>query len=302
MEFSLLAIGEVMAEIRKGTSGDFKVGFAGDTYNTAVYCARALNQPGSVAYKTSIGRDPLSAGCIDAARSEGIDTNQISTNPERNIGVYAVSTDASGERSFSYWRASSAARGMFTDHDDVRALPNSRIVYLSGITLAILQPASRQALMNELRILSESGQSLIAFDSNYRAQLWESTDAAQTCLSEMWDIADIALPSIDDEMALFNETSEDAVISRFNEKTWEACAIKRGARGPVSPFLEPHAHPKFKTAEIVIDTTAAGDGFNGAYLAAYIQGQNETECMLSGHELASRIVSAPGAIVSQSRR
>ena len=297
MEINLLAIGEAMAEIRKGTSGDFKVGFAGDTYNTAVYCARALNQPGSVAYKTSIGRDPLSVGFIDAARSEGIDTNQISTNPERNIGVYAVSTDASGERSFSYWRARSAARRMFTDHDDVRALPNSRIVYLSGITLAILQPASRQALMNELRILSESGQSLIAFDSNYRAQLWESTDAAQSCVSAMWDIADIALPSIDDEIALFDEPNEDAVISRFLKNKWEACAIKRGARGPVSPYLEPCAHPKFKTADIVVDTTAAGDSFNGAYLAAKIQGQSEVECMLAGHNLASRVVSASGAIV-----
>ncbi len=286
-----------MAEIRKGTSGDFKVGFAGDTYNTAVYCARALNQPGSVAYKTTIGRDPLSAGFIDAARSEGIDTNQISTNPERKIGVYAVSTDASGERTFSYWRASSAAREMFTDHEDARALPNSRIVYLSGITLAILQPDSRQALMNELRVLSESGQSLIAFDSNYRAQLWERTDAAQACVSEMWDIADIALPSIDDEMALFDEPNEDAVISRFLKNKWEACAIKRGARGPVSPYLEPCAHPKFKTAEIVVDTTAAGDSFNGAYLAAKIQGQSEVECMLAGHNLASRVVSASGAIV-----
>lgn len=297
MELSLLAIGEVMAEIRKGSSGDFKVGFAGDTYNTAVYCARSLNRPGSVAYKTLIGRDPLSAAFFDAVQSEGMDASQISTNPDRNIGIYAVSTDAAGERSFSYWRADSAARGMFSDPADVRTLPNSRITYLSGITLAILHPASRRTLMNALRILSETGQSLIAFDSNYRPQLWESADVAQTCLSEMWEIADIALPSIDDEMALFNDTSEDAVVSRFNEKNWKACAIKRGARGPVSPSLEPRAHPKFKAAETVIDTTAAGDSFNGAYLAAYIRGQNETQCMLAGHNLASRVVAASGAIV-----
>lgn len=127
MELSLLAIGEVMAEIRKGTSGDFKVVFAGDTYNTAVYCARWLCCPGSVAYKTLIGCDPLSDGFIDAAKSEGIETSQVMTYSDRNIGVYVVSTDTAGERSFSYWRADSATRKMFADQSDARTLPISKI-------------------------------------------------------------------------------------------------------------------------------------------------------------------------------
>lgn len=295
--FDLVSIGEVMAEIRKETSGVYKVGFAGDTYNTAVYCARKLNQSGSVAYMTSIGNDPLSVGFIDAAKSEGIDTSQVRTDPDQNIGVYAVSTDVAGERSFSYWRTESAARRMFSNHLNVRAIPHSRITYLSGITLAILQPNSRQALMKELRFLSQNGQSLIAFDSNYRPQLWESPDVAQSYISEMWDIADIALPSIDDEIALFGDPNEDAVISRFKEKPWKACAIKRGSRGPISPSLELNLHPEFQTAEFVVDTTAAGDSFNGAYLAAYMQNQNEVKCMLAGHDLAKKVVSAHGAIM-----
>ena len=36
----LLSVGEVMAEIRLGAEGGFVLGFAGDTYNTAVYAAR----------------------------------------------------------------------------------------------------------------------------------------------------------------------------------------------------------------------------------------------------------------------
>ena len=151
--------------------------------------------------------------------------------------------------------------------------------------------------MNKLRLVSEAGKSVIAFDSNYRSQLWESTASAQICFSEMWDIADIALPSMDDEMLLFNDCNEDAVISRFQEKKWKSCVIKRGARGPISPFIAPGKHPKFQATECMVDSTAAGDSFNGAFLAAYLQGGTELECMLSGHKLASKVVSANGAII-----
>lgn len=294
MQFDLLAIGEVMAEIRNGPSEDFSVGFAGDTYNTAVYCARALKVPGSVGFKTAIGRDSLSSGFIDVAKRERLDTSEISVSPDRNIGIYAVTTDETGERSFYYWRSNSAARAMFDDQAVSQRLARAGITYLSGITLAILPAVARRSLMDALRNLTQCGKSLIAFDSNYRPQLWENADTARSCINEMWEIADIALPSIDDELALFNEASEDAVISRFASKAWTACAIKRGARGPVSPALG--LHPQFQPAAKVVDTTAAGDSFNGGYLAAYIQGKSEENCLLAGHQLASKVVSVSGAI------
>ena len=48
----ILCIGEAMAEIRSEGAG-FAVGFAGDTFNTAVYCRRRLRS-GSVAYLTRV--------------------------------------------------------------------------------------------------------------------------------------------------------------------------------------------------------------------------------------------------------
>ena len=142
----LLAIGEVMAEIRTAGDDGFAMGFAGDSYNTAVYAARELGRRGDVAYLTRIGTEPLSAALMRQAADEGLDVSHVAVDPDRNIGIYSVSTDAHGERSFHYWRADSAARRLFAVEETAMFMPRAEIIYLSGITLAILAPAARQRL------------------------------------------------------------------------------------------------------------------------------------------------------------
>ena len=110
MTSDLLAIGEAMAEIRRSPEAGFAISYAGDTLNTAIYCARCLPESKSTAYLTRIGTDPLSKSFIETAEKEGLVSDFIETDPDHNIGIYAVSTDATGERSFSYWRNDSAAR------------------------------------------------------------------------------------------------------------------------------------------------------------------------------------------------
>ena len=261
-KLDLLAIGEVMAELRRSTDSGFAVGFAGDTYNTAVYTARAMGTAGAagskVGYFTRVGTDPLSSDLIAMANSEALDTNHVAQDRERQIGIYAVSTDETGERSFSYWRENSAARQLFSHDESVSALPAARVTYLSGISLAIISPPARRRLLDHLAAKSASGETLVAFDSNYRPKLWEDQATARSIMGEMWEIADIALPSIDDEMDLFGDATEDAVIARFSKKTWHACAIKRGVKGPASPTLSAADMPDFPPADKVVDTTAAG--------------------------------------------
>ena len=296
----LLAIGEVMAEIRHGPTAGFRVGFAGDTFNTAVYCAREFGPLARIGYCTRVGCDPLSHAFLSAAKDEGIDVSQVGLDQERNLGIYTVSTDNTGEYSFHYWRSNSAARLLFASGESLASLPPAKVVYLSAITLAILHPSARRGLIAHLRDLRGRSACHVAFDSNYRPQLWENAEIARQSVREMWEVADLALPSVDDEIALFGDPGEEAVFARFAASDWRACAIKRGALGPVSPRLARRAHPEFAPAPDVVDTTAAGDSFNGGYLAAFLHGEDEGRCLLAGHKIASRVVGARGALIARS--
>lgn len=289
----ILCIGEAMAEIRRDGS-EYAVGFAGDTFNTAVYCRRGL-KGGTVGYLTRVGTDTLSEGFMALARSEALDVTPIRREAAHNIGIYTVQTDDQGERSFAYWRSSSAARQLFRNPEDFAALQHADLIYLSGITLAILSPDVRTALLDRLAKLKLAGKR-VAFDSNYRPKLWPDAETARQVIAAAWAITDIALPSVDDEMELFGDPNGDAVLDRLRGMGLRHGALKRGADGPVA--IDPVvAVCDFPSARHVVDTTAAGDSFNGGFLAAWASGADTATCMSEGHALARIVVSRPGAIV-----
>ena len=273
---------------------DPRVAYAGDTLNAAIYLRRAL-PGGSVAYVTAMGTDPFSEAALAFMRSEALDTGRIARDPDRLPGLYAITTDDTGERSFHYWREASAARQMFqTDAGpSFAALDGFDIVYLSGITLAILPEAVRGALADWLQDARGRGLRL-AFDSNWRPRLWPSVGAGRQWIARFWRLADIGLPSVDDEIALFGDADEAAALARLRGYGLRQGALKRGAHGPLplDPGLSQGSYPP---AECVVDTTAAGDSFNGAYLAAVLSGLPAEAALAAGHAKAREVVGFRGA-------
>lgn len=292
------SIGECMVELtlpREDGEGS-RVGFAGDTCNAAIYLKRSAPEI-EVAYVTALGTDPLSARMIAFFESEGLDTGLIERRADRVPGLYAISLDEKGERSFTYWRDTSAARTLFLPPAEVtpERLTDFDIVYLSGITLAVLAPEARAGLAAFLdRYRRRGGR--VAFDSNYRPRLWPDSATARREIAAFWALTDIALPSLDDELALFGEAGEAAVLTRLAAAGIRRGALKRGADGPL-PIGGDFRLPAFPPAARVVDTTAAGDSFNGAYLAALLRGESEPACLAAGHAMAAEVIGHPGAII-----
>lgn len=285
----IACVGEAMVELTIDRP-DRQIGFAGDTLNTAIYLSRALGDAGSVDFVTVLGRDALSDRMVEFIASEGVGTSAIRRHPDRLPGIYSIAVDAKGERSFSYWRNQSAARTLF--EDGFGQLDGYDLIYFSGITLAILPPHVRSVMLDHLA----AHTARIAFDSNYRPRLWEDADTARAATTEGWKIADFGLPSVDDEMALFDDADAQAVLKRLRGLGLKEGALKQGAAGPlpIGTGIEAGAFPP---AEKVVDTTAAGDSFNGAWLAARLAGSNGAECLKKAHRQALDVIAQPGAII-----
>ncbi|MEJ1998656.1 MAG: sugar kinase [Maritimibacter sp.] len=282
-------VGEAMVELNIDAP-ERQIGYAGDTFNTAAYLSRALAGAGEVEFVTVLGKDAISDRMEAFFQSQGVGTARIRCHPDRLPGIYAIAVDEAGERSFTYWRDQSAARTLFEDGFDV--LEGMDLIYLSGITLAILPPERRAALLAHLA----AHPARVAFDSNYRPRLWESPEVARKTIEAAWKVADIALPSLDDEQALFGDADAEAVLARLRSYGLAEGALKQGDAGPLA-IAEDVPAQKFPRADRVVDTTAAGDSFNGGFLAAILHEQSTEQAMAEGHALAMRVIGQPGAII-----
>ena len=203
-------------------------------------------------------------------------------------GLYAITTDDAGERSFTYWRSDSAARKLFADLN-FSALEGYDLIYLSGISLAILPSDVRAGLLTWIT----QNDVQLAYDSNFRRRLWECEVEARAVNQAYWAATHIALPSIDDEMDLFGETAQ-----QVNDR-WRAAgcdgALKRGGLGPMG--IGGQVDQDYSTVASVLDTTAAGDSFNGGFLAARLTGASRADALRAGHDLAATVIQHRGAII-----
>jgi 2-dehydro-3-deoxygluconokinase len=291
----IACLGEVMLELVLGETTQAQLGIAGDTYNTAVYIARdpRITQ---VDYITGLGDDSFSDRIRAHMHKYNIGDKRVFTHPARGPGLYAIETDANGERSFAYWRSEAAARCL--GDPDMPAiselLDGVSHLYYSGISLAILSQGNRDRLFEAITEF-RAGGGVVAFDSNYRPRLWANAGLARQETARAWRNCDIALPSVDDEMALFGDRSETDVLARFAQYGVTQGALKRGEKGPIGLDGTVLAAPA--KAERVIDTTAAGDSFNAQFLVEYISGGTREKAMDAGHRLAAQVVAHKGAII-----
>jgi 2-dehydro-3-deoxygluconokinase len=287
-------IGECMIELKRAADGLYSRGWGGDTLNTAVYLARLGL---GVDYITALGDDPYSEEMVAAWRAEGVGTSKVVRVKGKLPGLYMIETDVSGERAFLHWREAAAAR-MLMDLPEtgqlLQSLSTYDLVYFSAITLSIYGESGRARLLAALRQARER-RTRVVFDTNFRARGWPDLDIARHVFGEAMQSADIVLASSEDLLPLYPADSADQLLARI------PCAetvLKLGASGSVvrSEGVT-HGLELERVTAPVVDTTAAGDSFAAAYLAARLAGVPPVESARAGHRLAGVVICHPGAII-----
>ena len=287
----VVLVGEAMLELSQD-SESWQLAYGGDTLNTAIHLARAGVD---TAFLTALGTDPFSADLKRRWAAEGLDTSLVLADPLRNPGLYAITCDAAGERSFTYWRNDSAARQVFACEgidDALASAAQADLLAFSLVSLAVLPPDSRDALLALARKVRERGGQ-VAFDGNYRPRLWPDAATARTSRDAAIALATIGLPTLEDEVLLGSANNPAAVAAHWQSLGCAETVVKLGADGcrlPDGRMIAP------ESMLAPVDTSGAGDAFNAGYLAARLTGALPAQAAVDGHKLAGWTIMRRGAI------
>ena len=290
-------IGECMIELKQAQGGLFSRGYGGDTLNTAVYLARLGVE---VDYITALGVDPMSDEMLAGWLAEGVGTSRVVRLKGKLPGIYMIQTDEFGDRRFFHWRDNSAARSLMDlpETDDIlESLATYDVVYLSAITLSIYSAPGRTKLMGALGRARKHGARIV-FDTNFRARGWPNPAVARAVFDEAFAVSDIVLASMEDLLPLYPDESAEQLLRRIPNSE---AVLKRLQPGSIVRFAgvsrEVRAEPVTRPA---VDTTAAGDSFSAAYIAARSEGAEPADAAQAGHRLGGVVVGYPGAIIPRS--
>ena len=294
----LVGIGECMVELSGAGDGLLSQSFAGDVFNTLWYARKGLAENWSVEFYSAVGTDSLSEELLAFVEAGNIDTAGVRRIPERRPGLYMIHLDGA-ERSFSYWRDHSAAKLFAADKALLSGTMNAAsVIYFSGISLAILSPGDADTFLDCLATARADGKTVV-FDPNIRPTLWDTPARMRDVVARAASKATLVLPSFDDEAQAFGDADTDATLSRYQSYGSELVVLKNGegdilvgggANSPTIYPTQPVAEP--------LDTTGAGDSFNGAFLAEYLKENDIAAAVRAGQTCAAEVVCHRGALIA----
>ncbi|WP_018699732.1 sugar kinase [Amorphus coralli] len=263
-------------------------GYGGDTSNCAIAAAR---QGASVGYVTAVGDDAFGREFLRLWRNEGVDASAVTVDPVAPTGIYFI-TYANGEHEFSYRRAGSAASLMAPRTLPLDAIRQAKILHVSGISQAISDSAC-DAVFSAIGAAREAGVR-ISYDTNLRLKLWP-IERARAVTHAAMAMADIALPGLDDARQLTGLEDPDAIVDFYLALGPTTVVLTMGADGT----LVATADRRERVASLkvsAVDATAAGDMFDGAFLARLLAGDDVVAAATYANAAAALSTLGHGAV------
>ncbi|KHQ50129.1 MULTISPECIES: sugar kinase [Mameliella] len=298
MQLDLIGIGECMVEFRAepiaGRDDMMRMAWGGDVMNTLVHAGRLGLR---TAFQTRVGNDRFGPWLRAAWHRAGVDLSHAPLVPGEN-GLYFITNDPYGERSFTYRRAGSAAAGMGPEDLDPDLIASSRVVLLSGITQAISESADR------LTAAAARIARAVVYDPNYRPQLWSRRGGLESARQAFHRVAPHAawtLPSYPADVPLISnqDLTSGRALKYFADAGSGGVAMKMGADGVlIQKDGVTHHIPVDPVAELV-DSTGAGDAWNAAFLSGLHIGEDPELAARRANAYAAIVLTYPGAIPAE---
>jgi ribokinase len=255
------------------TGGTFLRAQGGKGANQAVAAARA---GADVTFVARVGDDQLGHDAIAGLREEGIDVSHIVRDADHPTGVALIMVDQAGENAISVAPGSNA-RLSPTDVDAARASIESADALLAQLETPL------EAVARAAAIASAAGTLVILNPAPARP-----VDEAVLAL------VDVLTPNEGEAVFLANEEDPRAAAASLRASGVETVVVTLGPRGALVCSAEGEAAVP-SPAVAAIDSTAAGDAFNGYLAVSLSEGLDLTSAVRRACVAGALATTVPGA-------
>jgi len=271
----IITIGESLIELSSdvslGLAASLDKYYGGDTLAAAVAAKRLGSKVG---YITRVGCDYFKEFLLDSWQSEGLDISQVKLSSEVN-GLYLLARPKEGSKEFSYYRKKTAASKLSIADISEKYIESAKILYASGISQS-LSLSAREAVKKAYKIAKENGI-ITAYDPNYSPLIATAEETKEWFDEVIADIDILFLSSKSDTPRLFDIDSVEKVIKTLWDMGVNTVVIKSTKD---LKYYTGHGGDIVSCdfyALKTVDTTCAGDVFNGGFLHAIASGYSPFE-------------------------
>ena len=170
----ITAIGEILVDMTQ-TQIDangiphFAANPGGAPANVAVAAAKLGVES---AFVGCIGEDAFGTLLHDTLVKYNVNIDGLQVTPLTNTTLAVVTVDATGERSFSFYRKPGADTRIDAAKA-IEAVKGTGILHFGSVSLT--DPSCRDTIVNTVSAAKRDG-AIITYDPNYRAVLWQNED------------------------------------------------------------------------------------------------------------------------------
>ncbi|CAN5475295.1 ribokinase [soil metagenome] len=265
--------------------GTFLMNPGGKGANQAVGAARL---GGQVTFVAKVGNDIFGQQAVSGFQQEGINTAYILTDDEHPSGVALINVDDAGENCITVAPGSNAYLQPGDTDTAFQQTPTDSLVLLQlEIPLPTVEHVVRQAAVRNLRvILNPAPAQKLPTDLFPNLFLITPNETEAELLTGV-HVTDL--------------TTAEQAAQKFHEMGVPNVVITLGSKGA---YLHSGTSGQLITSPAVkaVDSTAAGDCFNGALTVALAEGKSLPDAVAFGCQAASISVTRMGAQASMPKR
>ncbi len=252
------------------------LGIGGSASNFASTCALLGEETSIVAV---VGGDPLGSLYLKEITQRGVDTGLVEVRADSQTGFVVILNVAGSQRRMIRYRGANLLLAGDVLRRRGEALRSAEVVHTSSVRPAVV----RTLIEMGLRLSWDPGWTAVSRYKEEVSELMETGRILRAFFNEKELRAMTRLDDLKRGAAAIHEMGVEEVV------------VKRGEAGSAALVLRTwYEAPALRVR--AVDTTGAGDVFDGAYTVARLRGLSPGEALRAANFAAGKTVEVPGAV------